>query len=79
MAELQPGMKVRHKSGGPMMIVERCGTDSWTGRARVWCEWFDAAGYRHNESFAPEVLEEVPEASTQPESPPPSDRFFGTR
>jgi uncharacterized protein YodC (DUF2158 family) len=69
-ADFKAGMKVRHKSGGPVMIVERAGTDAWTGRPRVWCEWFDAANYRHNESFAPEVLEEVSP------TPPESARFF---
>lgn len=66
MAEFKAGMKVRHKSGGPLMIVERTGTDDWTGRSRVWCEWFDDANYRHNESFAPEVLEEVAETPAGP-------------
>jgi uncharacterized protein YodC (DUF2158 family) len=73
MADFKPGMKVRHKSGGPVMIVERTGED-WSGRARVWCEWFDAANYRHNESFVPEVLEEVAET---PPAAPEAFRFFG--
>ncbi len=76
MAPFQPGTKVRHKSGGPIMIVERSGEDGWTGQPRVWCEWFDAANYRHNESFAPAVLEVVPEAATEA-APPEAARFFG--
>jgi uncharacterized protein YodC (DUF2158 family) len=59
MSDLKAGMKVRHKSGGPLMIVEKVGNDSWTNQAKVWCEWIDAAGYRHRETFVPEVLEEV--------------------
>jgi uncharacterized protein YodC (DUF2158 family) len=66
MAELKAGMKVRHKSGGPLMIVERIGTDSWTGQPKVWCEWFDSAGYRHHETFVPEVLEEAADGSAAP-------------
>jgi uncharacterized protein YodC (DUF2158 family) len=67
MAEFKAGMKVRHKSGGPVMIVERIGNHSGTGQPRVWCEWFDATNFRHNESFVPEVLEEIRET-------PPADR-----
>jgi uncharacterized protein YodC (DUF2158 family) len=74
MAAFQAGMKVRHKSGGPVMIVERTGNDAFTGQARVWCEWFDAANYRHNESFAPAVLEAVEVADGA--APAPS-QFFG--
>jgi uncharacterized protein YodC (DUF2158 family) len=71
MAEFKAGIKVRHKSGGPIMIVEKIGNDSWTGQSRVWCEWFDAANYRHNESFVPEVLEEFlePQPSTSESAP----------
>jgi uncharacterized protein YodC (DUF2158 family) len=76
MGDFKAGMKVRHKSGGPVMIVERTG-DDWAGRARVWCEWFDAANYRHNESFTPEVLDEVADTPVAP--PPEATGFFGER
>jgi hypothetical protein len=60
------------------MIVERSGDDPWTGRPRVWCEWFDAANYRHNESFAPEVLEEARDTpSADSGSGPEASAFFG--
>jgi uncharacterized protein YodC (DUF2158 family) len=75
MTDFHAGMKVRHKSGGPIMIVERTGSDTWTGQTRVWCEWFDAANYRHNESFAPAVLEPV--AETAEGASPEAARFFG--
>ena len=75
MLDLKPGTKVRHKSGGPIMIVERTGDDPWTGRPRVWCEWFDAASYRHNESFAPEVLE-VAEPPPDPAAVPEASGYF---
>jgi uncharacterized protein YodC (DUF2158 family) len=78
MAQLKAGMKVRHKSGGPLMIVEKLGNDFWDGRPRVWCEWFDAANYRHKETFVPEVLEEVQEPD--PAGSPAAERssqFFG--
>jgi uncharacterized protein YodC (DUF2158 family) len=76
MAEFKAGMKVRHKSGGPIMIVEKIGNDSWTGQARVWCEWFDAANYRHNESFVPEVLEELQVPLPNAASSEQSARYF---
>ena len=47
MSEFKAGMKVRHKSGGPIMIVEKIGNDTWTNQPRVWCEWFDAAKQLH--------------------------------
>ena len=50
--DVKAGMKVRLKSGGPIMTVEQ------TGDNRVGCQWFERNQLKRD-TFAPEVLDEI--------------------
>lgn len=53
--EFKAGDVVQLKSGGPKMTVSQTGKAAMTGKAMVWCDWFDGPK-RTNEAFSPESL-----------------------
>ena len=51
--EFKLGDRVRHKTGGPHMIITDLESD------HVWCRWMDKSGHAQTNSFIPEELEHV--------------------
>ena len=53
MADLAAGKRVRHKSGGPLMVIAYLEEDG-----AAWCEWFDKNNNPQGKSFLLTSLEE---------------------
>ena len=60
---MKVGDKCRHRSGGPMMIVNRLIGDQpqeWEAAGEVECQWMTQGALRVA-TFKPELLEPVPD------------------
>ena len=54
---INPGDKVRVKSGGPVMTVKKIGEPAFRKGETIWCDWFDDSGELKHATFSPDMLE----------------------
>lgn len=57
MDQIKPGERVRVKSGGPEMTVEKIGKALRREGDHVWCQWFDENGLLKHGTFTLHMLE----------------------
>ncbi|CAO3453251.1 hypothetical protein [Azospirillum argentinense] len=69
--EFKPGDVVQLKSGGPKMTVQSAGESAMTGIPFAYCSWFDKAGNRKTEEFAPASLVKVGDDGGKGSDPEP--------